>query len=326
MAHALGVEREELLLGSLGRRGAGGLRGAASRRRLADEPVAYIIGRRAFWTIELEVGPGVLIPRPDSETLIEAAVAHFGDGGPGARSSISAPGPGTLLLAALDQWPRRDAGSASTRRKPRWPIARAQCRAARPRRPRRLPPRRLGRGARRALRPDPVQPALCRDRRRRCRADVADWEPAEALFAGADGLDDYRRLAPAARRACSRRAASPASKSAPGRKTRCARCSPPQGFTTASRKDLGGIDALPDPQRLIENNAFSLGFAARRGYIGRQGRGRPQHRMREGLTSPTPDGLVVLREAVSERWQESRLRRLASWVVQVKDGREGPGR
>ena len=35
-------------------------------RRQAGEPVAYITGRRAFWTIELHVGPGVLVPRPDS--------------------------------------------------------------------------------------------------------------------------------------------------------------------------------------------------------------------------------------------------------------------
>ena len=50
-------------------------------RRKAGEPVAYITGRRAFWKIELEVGPGVLVPRPDSETLIEAAIEHFGDAG-----------------------------------------------------------------------------------------------------------------------------------------------------------------------------------------------------------------------------------------------------
>src|SRR5688500_1883337 len=73
-------------------------------RRLAHEPVAYITGRRAFWTIELEVGPGVLIPRPDSETLIEAAVERFGARGPATVLDLGT-GPGTLLLAALAQWP-----------------------------------------------------------------------------------------------------------------------------------------------------------------------------------------------------------------------------
>ena len=46
-------------------------------RRKAGEPVAYITGRRAFWNIELHVGPGVLIPRPDSEVLIASALEHF---------------------------------------------------------------------------------------------------------------------------------------------------------------------------------------------------------------------------------------------------------
>ena len=74
-------------------------------RRNAGEPVAYITGRRAFWNIELHVGPGVLVPRPDSEVLIASAIEHF-EGTTGPRgSSISAPVPGTLLLAALDVWP-----------------------------------------------------------------------------------------------------------------------------------------------------------------------------------------------------------------------------
>lgn len=39
-------------------------------RRAAGEPVAYLLGRREFWSLELEVGPGVLIPRPETETLV----------------------------------------------------------------------------------------------------------------------------------------------------------------------------------------------------------------------------------------------------------------
>jgi release factor glutamine methyltransferase len=40
-------------------------------RRVREEPVAYIIGRKEFWSLLLEVGPGVLIPRPDTEVLVE---------------------------------------------------------------------------------------------------------------------------------------------------------------------------------------------------------------------------------------------------------------
>ena len=123
MAHALGIEREEMLLQRLGRGGARRLRRPARPPRSPHEPVAYITGRRAFWTIELEVGPGVLIPRPDSETLIEAAVAHFGAARAGDASSISAPARAPCCSPRSTNGPRRP-GSASTRRRRRSAIAR----------------------------------------------------------------------------------------------------------------------------------------------------------------------------------------------------------
>lgn len=45
------------------------------QRRLHGEPVAYILGKREFYGLELRVAPGVLIPRPDTETIVEAALA-----------------------------------------------------------------------------------------------------------------------------------------------------------------------------------------------------------------------------------------------------------
>jgi len=48
------------------------------KRRVNKEPVAYIIGKKEFWSLELEVNPNVLIPRPDTETLVEAALSCLG--------------------------------------------------------------------------------------------------------------------------------------------------------------------------------------------------------------------------------------------------------
>ena len=103
MAHALGATREQLLLRHLDDAAPESF-AALIDRRLAHEPVAYITGSRDFWTISLSVGPGVLIPRPDSETLIEAAVEHFAGRAPAAILDLGT-GPGTLLLAALAEWP-----------------------------------------------------------------------------------------------------------------------------------------------------------------------------------------------------------------------------
>jgi release factor glutamine methyltransferase len=48
-------------------------------RRLAGEPVAYLTGKRGFWSLDLEVGPGVLVPRPETELLVETALDAMAD-------------------------------------------------------------------------------------------------------------------------------------------------------------------------------------------------------------------------------------------------------
>lgn len=192
MAHALGVTREELLLRHQMDPKAAGFDDLVRRRR-GHEPVAYITGRRAFWTIELEVEPGVLIPRSDSETLIEAALARFGEAGPATILDLGT-GPGTLLLAALDQWPRATGLGVDLSERA---LAIAARNAARLGLADRVRFQRGDWGEGIDQRFDLI---LCNppyvESDARLAAQVAEWEPAEALFAGPDGLDSYRRLAP----------------------------------------------------------------------------------------------------------------------------------
>ena len=161
-------------------------------RRAAGEPVAYITGKREFWSLDLMVTPDVLIPRPDSETLIEAAQAAFGDRAPASILDLGT-GSGALLLAALDCWPAAfgvgvDRFEAAAR------VARGNA-------------MRLGKRAAFIVgdwataldaRFDLVlaNPPYVETQADLAR-DVRDHEPASALFAGDDGLDAYRVLVPA---------------------------------------------------------------------------------------------------------------------------------
>ncbi|MGL3823399.1 peptide chain release factor N(5)-glutamine methyltransferase [Sphingopyxis sp. R3-92] len=192
MAHALGVERQAVLLDPA-RYGVPADFGALVDRRMAHEPVAYIVGYRDFWTIRLSVGPGMLIPRPDSETLIEAAVEYFGAYGPRRILDLGS-GPGTLLLAALAEWPEAHGLGIDESRK----VVDCAERNADD----------LAMGDRAQFRvgdwtaglDGPFDLILCNPPyiadSEALMPDVAAYEPAEALFAGADGLDDYRRIIP----------------------------------------------------------------------------------------------------------------------------------
>ena len=66
------------------------------KRRLAGEPIAYLVGRRAFWTLDLMVTPDVLIPRPETELLVEAVLRVAA---PGSRFRLADLGTGSGAIA-----------------------------------------------------------------------------------------------------------------------------------------------------------------------------------------------------------------------------------
>src|SRR5690606_7760458 len=68
------------------------------KRRLKGEPVAYIRGQQAFWSLLLEVTPAVLIPRPETELVVERALIHL-QPAPGTRAVDLGTGSGAIALA-----------------------------------------------------------------------------------------------------------------------------------------------------------------------------------------------------------------------------------
>jgi len=74
-------------------------------RRCAREPLAYIAGHKEFWSLDFEVGPGVLVPRPETETIIEQALALLPDRSAPLKVLDLGTGSGCLLVAFLKEFP-----------------------------------------------------------------------------------------------------------------------------------------------------------------------------------------------------------------------------
>src|SRR5690606_23677287 len=103
IAHALGLSRVELYTQfdkPLARDELAGVRGLI-KRRLAGEPIAYILGEQEFWSMALRVDPRVLVPRRDTETLVEVVLAGLAERARPWSILEVATGSGAVALALL---------------------------------------------------------------------------------------------------------------------------------------------------------------------------------------------------------------------------------
>lgn len=173
---------------------------ALVERRVAGEPFARLAGRRQFWSLDFALSPETLDPRPDSETLIEAALEHLGDRGAALRILDLGTGSGCLLLALLSELANAFGvgidllpGAAATARRNAAALGladRAQFAVGN-----------WGEGL-----AGPVDvvlanpPYICSESIDQLAPEVARYEPRIALDGGRDGLDAYRVLAGEARR------------------------------------------------------------------------------------------------------------------------------
>ena len=110
VGHALGLDHAALAAAATRRLGADeeSAIAALANRRLAGEPVARILGYKEFWSLPLRVDAATLVPRPETETVVEAALAAIDAGGPRSRKLRIADlgtGSGALILALLSELP-----------------------------------------------------------------------------------------------------------------------------------------------------------------------------------------------------------------------------
>ena len=162
-------------------------------RRESREPIAYILGRKEFWSLEFAVGPGVLVPRPDTETLIEEALRIVPDRHASLRIADLGTGSAALLIAALKEFPNA-AGIGFECSPDAFAWARGNAR-------RLMPERAEIRLAAWDSAEGPFDLVLCNPPYipsadiESLDPDVSQFEPRAALDGGPDGLAAYRALA-----------------------------------------------------------------------------------------------------------------------------------
>lgn len=161
-------------------------------RREAREPVAYITGRKEFWSLDFQVGSGVLIPRPDTETLIEEALRIVPDRQAPLRIADLGAGSGAILIAALKEFPHAvGIGFESSPQAFAYAAANA-ARLVGPRAEIRAEAWDKAQGPFDLIFSNP--PYIASAEIESLDPDVSRFEPRPALDGGPDGLDAYRAL------------------------------------------------------------------------------------------------------------------------------------
>ncbi len=171
------------------------------QRRLKREPVAYIIGQREFWSLPFKVNPDVLIPRPETETLVAEAVGLLA----AMKSEIGNPqileigtGSGAISVALAKEFPSADVLSTDVSRRALAVAAENAVRNGVQKHIRFLQgdlfsPFKKGEKFHLILTNPPY---ISRGQFSELIPEVRDFEPRLALYGGEDGLDFYRRALP----------------------------------------------------------------------------------------------------------------------------------
>jgi release factor glutamine methyltransferase len=202
IGHALGLDHAALAAAASHRLGAHDAEviNALAGRRLAGEPIARILGRKEFWTLTLQIDDATLVPRPDTETVVEAALAAIDARGPRSRTLCIADlgtGCGALLLALLSELPGAfgigsDTSIGALR------VAKHNARQLQ------LPRATFVACDMATALHGPFDlivsnpPYVASGDIAELAAEVRDFEPRRALDGGADGLDFYRQIADSA--------------------------------------------------------------------------------------------------------------------------------
>lgn len=198
MAHLLGISRQDLLL-NLAKLDVPDGFSALLERRKSYEPVAHIIGEREFWSLPFQVSADVLIPRPDSEILIETAVEIGTDQSPTHILDLGT-GSGALLLAALSEFPEaRGVGIDASPAALAMAHNNADSLGLSDRAHFLLQDWTLADWTQSLIGPFDLilaNPPYVSTKAELSR-EVSEFEPHEALFAGAQGMDDYHIIIPA---------------------------------------------------------------------------------------------------------------------------------